>query len=66
MFIKYCVFQKILKYVPDSGLSRIPLGVSLYTMAGQTPALQESLQSLEKSQHFKEKTQYLINTLYLP
>ena len=38
-----------------------PLSVSprwcqcVYTMAGQTPALQQNLQSSEKSQHFKEK-----------
>ena len=31
VFIKYCVFSKILKYIPDSGLSRIPLGVSVCT-----------------------------------
>ena len=48
-------FSKILKYIPDSGLSWFPLGVSVYTMAGQTPALQQNLQSSEKSQHFKEK-----------
>ena len=29
--IKYCVFSKILKYIPDSGLSRFPLGVSVCT-----------------------------------
>ena len=28
VFIKYCVFAKILKYIPDSGLSRFPLCVS--------------------------------------
>ena len=37
-----------------------PLSVSswcqcVYTKAGLTPALQQNLQSLEKSQHFKEK-----------
>ena len=53
VFIKYCVFSKVLKYIPDSGLSRFPLVVS--TMAGQTPALQQNLQSSEKSQHLKEK-----------
>ena len=31
MFIKYCAFSKILKYIPDSGLSRFPLGVSVCT-----------------------------------
>ena len=28
MFIKYCAFSKILKYIPDSDLSRFPFGVS--------------------------------------
>ena len=46
-----------------------PLSVStrcqcVYTMAGQTPALQQNLQSSEKFQHLR-KTQYLMNTLYL-
>ena len=31
VFIKYCVFLKILKYIPDSGLTRFPLGVSVCT-----------------------------------
>ena len=31
VFIKYCVFSKILKYIPDSGLSQFPLGVSVCT-----------------------------------
>ena len=33
-------------------------------MAGQTPALQQNLQSSEKSRHFKEKSQCIMNTLY--
>ena len=28
VFIKYCVFLKILRYIPDSGLYRFPLGVN--------------------------------------
>ena len=31
VFIKYCVFSKILKYIPDSGLSLLPLGVRVCT-----------------------------------
>ena len=61
-----CFFSKILKYIPDSGRSRFSSVV--YTdviMAGRTPTLQQNWQSSEKSQHFKEKTQYLMNTLYL-
>ena len=38
---------------------------TLDTMAGQTSALQQNWQSSEKSQHFKENKQYLMNTLYL-
>ena len=34
-------------------------------MAGRRPALQQNWKSSEKSQHFKEKTQYLMNTLYI-
>ena len=47
-------FSKILKYIPDSGLSQCQC---VYTMAGQTPpaALQQKCQSSEKSQHFKAK-----------
>ena len=33
-------------------------------LAGRTPALQQNWQSSENSQHLKEKTQYLMNTLY--
>ena len=33
--------------------------------AGRTPALQQNWQSPEKSQNLKEKTQYLMNTLYV-
>ena len=32
---------------------------------GRKPVLQQNWQSFEKSQHFKEKTQYLMNTLYI-
>ena len=38
----------------------------MYThLAGRKPTLQQNWQSLEKSQNFKEKPQYLMNTLYL-
>ena len=55
--------------IPDSGLSLFSLGVSVvYThQAGRTPALlHQNWQSSEKSQYLKEKTQYLMNTLYTP
>ena len=31
MYIKYCVFSKILEYIPDFGLSLFPLGVRACT-----------------------------------
>ena len=59
-------FSKILKYIPDSGPSRFPLGVSVCTQwQVKTQRLPQNLQSSEKSQHFKEKTQYVMNTLYM-
>ena len=53
VFIKYCVFSKILKYIPDSGLSRCVLWT--WTTKGRTPALRQNWQSWERSQHLKEK-----------
>ena len=44
-------FTEFLKNIPDSH------------QAGRKPALQQNWQSSEKSQNFKEKTQYLRNTL---
>ena len=35
VFIKYCVFSKIFKYILDSGLSRFSLGVSVCTQYGR-------------------------------
>ena len=56
VLIKYCVFSKILKYIPDYGLSRFPLVVSVCTQWQVKPqCLQQNLHSSEKSQHFKEK-----------
>ena len=63
VFIKYCVFSKILKYIPDSGLSRFSLGISVcvYTMAGQrrwdcsrTCRVQKNHKILRKSTIFNE------------
>ena len=51
VFIKYCVF---------------PRCQCVYThQAGRKPALQQNWKSSEKSQNFKEKTQYFMNTLYI-
>ena len=53
VFIKYCVFSKILIYFTDSVFSRCQC---VYTrQAGRKPALQQNWQSSEKSQNFKEK-----------
>ena len=53
VFIKYCVFSKILIYIPVSVFSRCQY---VYTrQAGRTPALQQNWQSSEKSHNFKEK-----------
>ena len=46
-------FTEFLKNIPDSH------------QAGRKPALQQNWQSSEKSQKFKEKTQYSMNTLYV-
>ena len=66
IFIKYCVFSKILKYSGLLHFSVFPRCHCVYThKAGRTPALQQNWQSSEKSQNFKEKTHFLMNTLYL-
>ena len=55
MFIKYCAFTNILKYISDSGLSRFSLGVSVLTQWQiKTPALQQNLQRSEISQHLRK------------
>ena len=64
VFIKYCVFPKILKYSGLWPFSVFPRCQCVYThQVGRTPALQQNWQGSEKSQNFKEKTQYLMNTL---
>ena len=56
---------KILKYSGFWLFSVIPRFQCVYThQAGRKLALHQSWQSSEKSQNFKEKTQYLMNTLY--
>ena len=63
VFIKYCVFFRILKNILDSVF---PRWQCVYTyQAGRTPALRQNWQSSEKSQNLKEKTQFLMNTLYV-
>ena len=61
VFIKYCVFSDFFLNIPNSVFPRCQC---VYThQAGRKPALQQNWQSSEKSQNFKEKTQYLMNTL---
>ena len=66
VFIKYCVFSTDFEYFGLRSFSVFPRRQCVYTyQAGRKPALLQNWQSSEKSQHFKEKTQYLMNTLYL-
>ena len=62
--LKIVFFWKILKYSELFPFSVFPRCQCVYThQAGRTPTLQQNWKSLEKSQSFKEKTQYLMNTL---
>ena len=61
MYIKYCVFSKILRYIPDSGLSLFPLGVSECTQwqvkhqrCSRTGRVQKNQNILRKNTIFKE------------
>ena len=62
VFIKYCV----LEYSGLCPFSVLPRSQCVYThQACRTPARCSKLAEFRKSQIFKEKTQYLMNTLYL-
>ena len=64
--LNFVFFPKILKYFGLWPFSVFPRCQCVYThQAGRTPALQQNWQSSEKSQHFREKTKYLMNTLYI-
>ena len=66
VLIKYRVFSKDFRIFRTWSFSVFPWVQCVYThQAGRTPTLQQNWQSSEKSQHFREKTQYLMNTLYL-
>ena len=59
-------FSNILEYSGLWPFSVFPRYQCVYTyQAGRTPVLQQNWQSSEKSQYFKEKTQYLMNTQYV-
>ena len=65
VFIKIVFFSKILKYSGLWPFSVLPR-CRVYThKAGRRPALAAELAEFRKIQNFKEKTQYLMNTLYL-
>ena len=51
-----CFYEDIKIYFGLWPLSVSPRCQCVYTMAGQTPAMQQNLQSSEKSQHCKENT----------
>ena len=51
-------------YVGTGAIYRVFIEYFVFSKDFRTPALQQNWQSSEKSQNFKEKTQYLVNTLY--
>ena len=75
VFIKYCFFSKILIYIPDSGLSWFPLGVSVCTQwqvkhqhCSRTGRVKKNHNILRKNTIFNEhpvafKGRLLISTL---
>ena len=66
VFMKYCVFSKDFEIFRTLTFLCFSWCQCLYThQAGRKPALQQYWQSSEKSQNFKEKAQYLMNTLYV-
>ena len=52
------VFFEDFKYIPDSGLSVSPWCQCVYTMAGQTPALQQNWQSSENHNILRKNTMF--------
>ena len=62
MFIKYCVFSKILRYIPESGHS---VSVSVHNGRPNASAAVAELAEFRKITKFSGKTQYLMNDLYL-
>ena len=62
-----CFFAEDFKILRTLAFPCFPWCQFVYThKAGRKPALLQKWQSSEKSQSLKEKTQYLMNTLYLP
>ena len=65
VFIKHCVFSKILKYILDSDLFRFPLGVSRCTQWQVKHRHCSRTCRVNKNHNILRKTQYLMNTLYM-
>ena len=64
MFIRYCVFSEFFN-IPDSDLSLLSFGVSVCAHIRQVENQPCSrTDKFSKSQNYKEKTQYFINTLH--
>ena len=65
VFIKYCVSFENFKIYSGLWLLSLPALCTRTTkwQVCRTPALQQNWQSSEKSQHYKEKTKYLMKTL---
>ena len=51
----FCFFEDFKKYIPDSGLSRFPLGVSCVHNGRSNTSTAAELAELRKLQHFKKK-----------
>ena len=66
VFIKYCVFFRFVKNIPDSGLSLFSLGVRVCTHTRQVENQRCSRTDRVKKNHkiLREK-KYLMNTLYV-
>ena len=66
VFIKYCDFSKDFIIIRTLALLCFPL-VCVYTYQAEVEHQRCSRtgRAQKKSQHFKEKTQYLMNTLYI-
>ena len=59
------VFFRIFKNISNSGLSLFSLGVSVCTHTRQVENQRCNRTGRVQKNHFKEKTQYLMNTLYI-
>ena len=65
VFINYCVFSKILRYILNAGFPRKCVCIELHAGPLDGRSIATELAELKKSQHFEEKTQFLLNSLYM-